>query len=74
MDRLLEDDGIGIYGEPTVEKEEKSMQEALTVQWVQEKMGALYMGNLQLLDAIQRLTAENEALKQKPVEPDAENK
>ena len=38
-------------------------QQQLSVQWIQEKMGALYMSGLQMNDEIQRLTVENETLK-----------
>jgi cell division protein FtsB len=38
-------------------------QQQLSIQWVQEKIGGLYMANLQMGEELQRLTAENETLK-----------
>ena len=49
----------------------------LTLEWLQEKIGALYIVTLQLQDMIQKLGAENAELRRKlepvaPKEPSAE--
>ena len=40
-------------------------QQQLSVQWIQEKMGGLYMANLQMGEELQKLTQENETFTSK---------
>lgn len=40
----------------------------ITMEWINDKIGALYVFNMQLIDEIKRLTKENEELKAKIAE------
>ncbi len=65
--RSMEDEGLqdqlGDTQQPRVRR--KAMPQTITMNWVYEKIGALYVGNLQLTEELQRVIQENAELKAK---------
>jgi len=73
--RSLEDEGLqDQLGDTQTNREtrRKAMPKAVTMEWVHEKIGALYVSNIQLVEELQRLMQENAQLKSKQEQEEKE--